>query len=201
MKTKSIASVMAMMAVLGGSSFTFAQTPVSEDVTLSTEQVEVMQKMKHRNRLNNFEGLVLTDSQLQAIDSLNQQIEALAANKPVKDSSKKGEASKKSKFDTDMKVDRSKMKEARQKQGKQYLESVQQILTPDQYVSYLENIVLNQGPKSQGMKGDRQQPQIKGENSGNALARSGKMIQNSRKRVAHQTHASARGEKTVEAAK
>lgn len=127
MKTKSIVATMAMMLAMGSSVSIFAQNPVEEDVNLNIEQATVMQKIKG-NRLNNFEGLVLTDSQVQAIDSLNQKVQQ---NRPERNRQKPNNISKEQRM------------AQRQQAGRDYLEEVQEILTPDQYVTYLENIVLS----------------------------------------------------------
>lgn len=191
MKSKSMVAAMALMLSMGASGVAFAQQPAQETVTLNTEQVEVMQKMKKSNRLNNFEGLVLTDSQLQAIDQLNQKV---AQNKPQKKDIKASKEIKASK-NAASQAECQQSVEARQKAGREYLEGVQEILTPDQYVTYLENIVLTpQKPmKQQAFRQNGSDKQMAGTNSSKNIMKKGlqNRAQKRMQKVANQVSAKA----------
>lgn len=56
---------------------------------------------------------------------------------------------------TKVKTDRTKRAEAMKASKKEYLENVKKILGPDQYVVFLENIVLNQPSPKAGMHHDK----------------------------------------------
>lgn len=96
---------------------------------------------KHKSpKLNPFEGITLTPEQQQSIDQLKEKCknERTVAKKERKE--KKEQA-------------RQEMKNSR----KQYLEEIKNILTPEQYTKYLENMASkkNNGPKKNFQKGHR----------------------------------------------
>lgn len=93
-----------------------------------------------------FEGLQLTESQKAAIDQLQQKRQARQAEMKKDRKAQRQQADSAARFD-------------RQKGMRDYLTEVKAILTPDQYVVFLENMVVNQpqgGPKvgPRGHKGD-----------------------------------------------
>lgn len=118
-----------------------------------------------------FEGINLTDAQKASLKQLNEKrmarrTEMKAQAKEQTDAQK--EAARKNK---------EAMKADRQKAQKEYLEEVKEIIGPDNYVVFLENLVVNQQPqkaqahnghakkghgqKSQGQRGDRGNSQAK----------------------------------------
>lgn len=86
---------------------------------------------KHFAKLDPFEGINLTDAQKSQLSNLEQ--------------NRKKDGAKKEKSDKDA-ASRKNKRDAR----KAYLEEVKQILTPEQYVTYLENIAINKPMKRKG---------------------------------------------------
>lgn len=83
---------------------------------------------KHLAKFDPFEGINLTDAQKSQLTNLEQNRKKEMATKEKSD---KDAASRKNKRDA----------------RKAYLEEVKQILTPEQYVTYLENIAINKPMK------------------------------------------------------
>lgn len=98
---------------------------------------EEMKKGRPGNcpKFNPFEGIELSDAQKEQLKSMVDECRA--------DKHKKAQA-KKEKLEA-------KQKE-RKEMHKKHLEKMKQILTPEQYVQYLENMVLNQHQKPMGPK-------------------------------------------------
>lgn len=86
-------------------------------------------------KFNPFEGIELSDAQKQQLKSMADECKA--------DKHKKAQA-KKEKLEA--------KKKERKEMHKKHLEKMKQILTPEQYVQYLENMVLNQPQKTMGPK-------------------------------------------------
>lgn len=88
-------------------------------------------KMKKAPKVNPFEGITLTEAQKTSIAQLNEtkKKERVEAQKAKKENQK---------------AERKKFKDGK----KEYLKELQKILTPEQYTTYLENMVLN-SPKGQ----------------------------------------------------
>ncbi len=133
--------MIAMAAVAMTASMAFAQTDKKccdkKDCT-KTEQCakdgKKCDKPCDKQRACEFEGLNLTDAQ-------KEQIKAIKAEQ-------------KSKFQADRQAkqaQKAEKKEARQNARKEYLAKLKAVLTPDQYVQYLENVATR---TDNGMKRD-----------------------------------------------
>lgn len=90
--------------------------------------------------LNNFEGVNLTDEQVVLIEQLNQ-------NTAAADSARRVQAKEQKSTDRDQAM------KARKEAKRNYLNSVKSILTPEQYVVYLENIVVETPQQKAGRPG------------------------------------------------
>lgn len=105
-------------------------------------------------KLNPFEGITLTAEQQASIDKLNEKIkqERVDAKKDRAENAKKA-------------------RKAGKDAKKEYLNELKKILTPEQYTTYLENMVTTvpNKPGKEMRKGDRKMPQDirKGERKGN----------------------------------
>ena len=86
-------------------------------------------------QFNPFEGIELTEVQK---EQLKTKTKACNAER------KKMKQAKKERFE----AERKNYKEM----GRKHLDNIKQILTPEQYVKYLENIVINHPPKHKGPK-------------------------------------------------
>lgn len=86
-------------------------------------------------KFNPFEGIELSDVQKEQLKSMADECRA--------DKHQKAQA-KKEKLEA--------KKKERKEMHKKHLEKMKQILTPEQYVQYLENIILNHAPKHKGGK-------------------------------------------------
>lgn len=121
------------IAALALTSFTgFAQKPAACDSTCQSgkmcRQDKDMKGKKDKKAINPFEGITLTDAQ-------KTQLEAVKAKRAEKAKARKAD---KQRMDSAQRVERRAAK-------KEYFEEVKAILTPDQYVVFLENQVFTQG--------------------------------------------------------
>lgn len=89
-----------------------------------------------------FDGIQLTDAQKAGLKALNEQQQAKRAEMKAQKESAKAEAKQQ------RKAQDSTMRAARSQSKRDYLNGVKAILTPDQYVVFLENIVV-EGPAHQ----------------------------------------------------
>ncbi|MCM1111430.1 MAG: hypothetical protein NC336_09485 [Clostridium sp.] len=109
-------------------------------------------KGDRKKAFNPFEGITLTDAQQQQVTRLEQNRKAARAEKAKQAREKKA-------------VKDSTMRQGRQTARRDYLNQMKSILTPDQYVVFLENIVVNQQPQMgqgpKGSHGDRGQAQMR----------------------------------------
>lgn len=89
-------------------------------------------------RFNPFEGITLTAEQEAAVKALNEK--SFKSNKEARDQRKQEGA---------------KLREAGKENRKEYLKEMQKILTPEQYVTYLENLASKpeQAPRHNMPKG------------------------------------------------
>lgn len=120
-------------------------------------------KMGDKAKYNPFEGLNLTQDQ-------EQKLAALKAQKPERPEGQRPE--KKEQMTQEQ---RQTQMQARQDRSREYLAKVKAILTPEQYVSFLENLAVhkdhNRGGKMMAHKGDRRHDMKKaprGNRGGNA---------------------------------
>lgn len=103
-----------------------------------------------------FEGILLTPEQQAAVDKVKADRKALREQARAQEQTEKANRM-----------------EARQKAKRDYLKQMQAILTPDQYVTFLENIVVAQpqgfpgkiGDKARAYKGPKGDKARKGEKS------------------------------------
>lgn len=122
-------------------------------------------KKGDKAKYNPFEGLNLTQDQ-------EQKLAALKAQKPERPEGQRGDKDKKEKMTQEQR--QAKM-QARQDRSREYLAKVKAILTPEQYVSFLENVAVHKDHKRDGKmmahKGDRRHDMKKaprGNRGGNA---------------------------------
>ena len=125
---KKILSIALVLAGLMGTS-AMAQSPATPQQT--TTQTATCPAAK--NRPNPFEGLNLSEKQQAEIKALREGCKAERQKIAEKEKAEKKE-----------------MKEQRMKDTKEYLAKVKDILTPEQYVQFLENAYLNQGGRPFG---------------------------------------------------
>ncbi|MDE7153063.1 MAG: Spy/CpxP family protein refolding chaperone [Muribaculaceae bacterium] len=95
---------------------------------------------------NPFEGIELSAEQQTKIDALKQ--ECQAKRQEMKSDRKKSD-------DNSSKISREERMKQRQQSKRDYLAKVKAILTPDQYVTFLENMVVNNPGHDKGMKMDK----------------------------------------------
>ncbi len=133
---KLILSVAIVAATMSG--FTAAAKDAKTDKATATEQKCDGKKCDGReaNRPCPFEGLNLTDTQ-------KEQIKQLRADK--KDKATQKQAQKQTKKQA--------KREARQQERREELAKIKAILTPEQYVTYLENLVVNKKAGKPGKAG------------------------------------------------
>ena len=134
MKTKVLA--LATLIFVAGSTVCFAANDNKADKKQSTEctQQKKCDKECHK-AMNPFEGLNLTAEQQAKLDALKQ-------NCPMKADKQKADKQDKKEMQTEMM--------AKRVQGKRdFLAQVKNILTPEQYVQFLENSFVN-GQNRQG---------------------------------------------------
>ena len=143
MKKNVIAGVMLATAAIFGTSATFAQAPQKGDNTqkCNGEKCEHNKDKGQKPAFNPFEGLNLTAEQQSKIDALKEECKA------QKSEFKKDAKAKKQQLKKDAKEGRANMKA-------EMLKKVKAILTPEQYVQFLENAFVN----GNGDKGQRKQP-------------------------------------------
>lgn len=142
MKKNVIAGAMLAIAVIFGSSSAFAQDQNKcEKQCTSKEQCNRGPK-EGKQAFNPFEGLNLTPEQQTRLDALKAECKAAKAD------IKKDAAQKKEQVKKEARQGRNEMKA-------QMLQKVKAILTPEQYVQFLENAFVNNG-NGPRMKHDKQ---------------------------------------------
>lgn len=154
------------LAIVIASSVAFSAVAQNQDQAApQNKEAKKADKQNHAKAPNIFEGLNLTEKQ-------KAQLKELAPQKPTKEQreqmkAKKMEASKEKKT---QKMEAAKKKIAERLQSRrEYLAKIKSILTPEQYIQFLENNYVN-GSKLQAKKSDRK--------SGKKFA--GKMVKKSK---------------------
>lgn len=104
-----------------------------------------------------FEGLNLTDEQKTKIQDLNKEVQTTYQ-----------EARKAAKADKEaLKAKKAEAKEARRDAQKErrakYLNDLQEILTPEQFTTFLKNYYISDGPKGDKRPGMKGRPELKGD--------------------------------------
>lgn len=127
---KKILSIALVLAGLVGST-AIAQTPSSDNSSVQQTEQSVSKKDKkgkkdRGQRPNPFEGLNLTEKQQSELKALSEGVRAERA-----------------KIESKEKTDKKEMIEQRKKDEKEYLGKIKEILSPEQYVQFLENSFLN----------------------------------------------------------
>lgn len=102
-----------------------------------------------------FDGIQLTDAQKAGLKALDEQQQAKRQEMKAQKESAKAEA-RQQKQQND-----STMRASRQQAKRDYLNGVKSVLTPDQYVVFLENIVVEGPAQQQGMQARHGQKQMK----------------------------------------
>ena len=150
---KKIFSIALVLAGMIGST-AIAQTPSTETTPAAKEQ-KCPACPAGIKQYNPFEGLNLTEKQQNELKALR---ESRKADLKKEMSKKKAEK----------KADRQAMREQAQNNRKEYLAKIKGILTPEQYVQFLENSFLNSragapGPKDRkDMRGGKKMDRKKG---------------------------------------
>lgn len=127
---KKILSIAVLLAAFMGST-AIAQTPAT---TVQTQKSERMAQRREA-RPNPFEGIDLTEKQQAEMKALREGIMA-----------------ERKKIASEEKAEKKDMLEQRKKDTKEYLAKIKEILTPEQYVQFLENSYLNQVSSPFGMQ-------------------------------------------------
>lgn len=131
------------LALIAISAFTFssvAQTQANVKKS-ATEQSKFNKKQCDKQICNPFEGMNLSDSQKEQLKKLN---ETRRAQRTEKAKAHKEQ----------QKADRAKRAEARKAEKRAYLQNVKSIIGTENYVTYLENMVIN-GDRHKGHKGHK----------------------------------------------
>lgn len=123
---KTILSFALVLAGLMGSS-AMAQSPVALG-TNSQQQTSACTQCPAAKKANPFDGLDLTEKQQAELKALRDGCKAERAKIAAKEKAEKKE-----------------MIEQRMKDQKEYLGKIKEILSPEQYVQFLENCYLNNG--------------------------------------------------------
>jgi len=122
---KKILSIALVLAGLMGTS-AMAQSPST--TPQPTCQQACPAKAKAKAKANPFEGLNLSEKQQAELNALREGCKA-----------------ERQKIAAQEKAEKKEMREQRKKDNKEYLGKIKDILTPEQYVQFLENAYLNQG--------------------------------------------------------
>lgn len=160
---KKILSIALVLAGLVGST-AFAQAPAGDGSQKEkTEKTFTKKDKKDKaQRPNPFEGINLTDKQKSELQALrdNSRAEKMKADEKKK---------------ADKKAEMKEMMEKRQNARKDYLAKIKGILTPEQYVQFLENSFLNtQQPRAIAKKGGKDMRPGKNGKDGKMGKRDGK---------------------------
>lgn len=150
MKKKVLGLALVAMSVVSLTSM--AQSKNTECNTTNKECVnKECKKMKgeRRGKANPFEGMNLTEAQKTQLQQLKEKRSKLRAENKSADKAKKD-------------ADKQKKREARRAARKQYLQDVKSIIGADNYVVFLENIVLESPQGGKAVKQDRRNGKDKG---------------------------------------
>ena len=160
MKKKIIGITLAISAILSGSFYAQAQND-SKDTNAKTEyrqnakaekkndkkgkksDKEAKKRLGQRQTFNPFDGVQLTDDQQKRLQVLR---EGLG---PVMPPQKMTKEQKKNLTEEQKKAMKQELKTKKVEQKKNYLNGVKEILSPDQYVLFLENVYLYSPEPSQ----------------------------------------------------
>lgn len=134
MKKTVIALSIALVSAMGFSAFAQSQ----QTATPKKEKKEMRGNRKKMQCPNPFEGITLTADQQTKLDNLRKNCmrnDSIARNemKQKRDEMRKANEQK-----------RNDMRQARLQKKRDYLNNVKTILTPEQYVVFLENTIINQ---------------------------------------------------------
>lgn len=132
------------LALIAISAFTFtsvAQTQANVKDNTAKEQCKGNKKQCDKQICNPFEGMNLSESQKEQLKKLNETRRAQRTEKAKAQKEQKN-------------ADRTKRAEARKAEKRAYLKDVKNIIGADNYVTYLENMVIN-GDKHKGHKGHK----------------------------------------------
>lgn len=123
-----------------------AQDKASTKEKATTESNQKMDRQK-APRYNPFEGLNLTEKQINDLKALKPSKENAQKKEGKKNLSDKDKASKKKLSKAEKQAARKDRMDQRKKSRQDYLAKVKSILTPEQYVKFLENNYTNGGQK------------------------------------------------------
>ncbi len=150
MKKTIVALSLALISAIGFNSF--AQAPQNKEKGEKKDKRELRDKQRpDRQRPNPFEGITLTADQQSKLEALNKECHK---NDSVARSTEKQRREDMKKANREKGME---MMKARQQQKRDYLNKIKAILTPEQYVTFLENKVLNMPVVKDKMnRGDKQ---------------------------------------------
>lgn len=145
---KTILSLAILFAASTGIS-AFAQTTDNGNNTKNRTEMKDRKGGDRKGALNPFEGLNLTDQQKAKLEELKQA--DIKQKKQLKEQSKQLKEQKKA--EAKAKKDAARQKRAQERRD--YLAKIKSILTPEQYVQYLENNFVNKVDKQASRKGGK----------------------------------------------
>lgn len=157
MKKKVLGLALMAMALVGFNGI--AQNPSQKNAQVcckaQAECVKANKELKKeaREKMNPYEGLTLTDAQKTKLAELDsKRMAARQAKMEARKAEMKDQKGDKSKYNGDMKT----RMDARKADKIEYLKEVKEIIGPDQYVVFLENMYVNDGGGNHGGKAIRQ---------------------------------------------
>lgn len=168
---KLILSLAAVAMTFGGFS-AIAQDKKDGKAAKKAEQQEVKKdgKQECKEGFCPFEGLDLTDAQKEQLKQLR---ESNKAEQAAKKADKKAEqAAKKADKKAEQAAKKEAKRDAREQAQREQLAKVKAILTPEQYVAYLENLVVMKG-QNNFRQGSMPQQMRRGERPGQQGQRPG----------------------------
>lgn len=166
MKRKVLPLIVAMIGI-----YAFNVTAQQPDNIQCTAQTQCsgsnMKKDKCNRRADVFKGINLSEEQKAAIANLDKQrAEARKAACNRKQNAQK---------DCSQRPSRDQVDQQRMDQRLDYLHQMQSILTPEQYITYLENTAVN-APRFVGDNCGRKADMKKGDRRGDKVARNGNTV-------------------------
>lgn len=134
---KTLVSIALVLASVMGTANVFAQTTATTPAN-KEQKMQKGERSKDKKAYNPFEGINLTEKQQNEL-------------KALKDSRKAEKAQAKA----DAQKEKKDMKAKRQNDRKEYLAKIKGILTPEQYVQFLENSFLSKTKANMAPRGQK----------------------------------------------
>jgi len=162
MKKKVLSLALVVMSCVSFSAFAQNDANVKNDVKCEKNE-ECCRKPQFKCAFNPFEGLNLTDEQKTQLQNLREKRKAEFAEQ------KNAKRAEKQRNDSIKFADRKNFK-------KNYLNDIKSILTPEQYVTFLENSFMDQGNKAP--RPDKMRKQGKNPHKSGMAGKHGKEFRN-----------------------